>query len=82
MLDVLAQANGIGAYPLRGLTTRFLMIEVLLLWIPFSVEVIRTSAVKSSSEISSSFRIEGRTKLTVDWSSSMASPSIERPDFG
>ena len=45
MLDVLAQANGIGASPLRGLTRRFLMIEALLLRIPFSVEVMRTLAV-------------------------------------
>ena len=52
---VRAQSNGIEASPFKGVTSRFLMIMVSVFRIPFTVDVMRTSGVRSSSAMLSSF---------------------------
>ena len=60
----------------------FLIVLVLLWAIPFTVEVIRVWANRSSLAIRSFLGKSGFTKERVHWSSIMASPSMERPDLG
>ena len=59
----------------------FLIVLVLLWAIPFTVEVIRVWANRSSLAMRSSLGKLGFTNEQVHWSSIMASPSMERPEF-